>query len=149
MPDFRVSRPLTRNQLAKFLPNHEAIKAFEAMQDANLLFENAINSINAAIDLLENPPTIEVTANYDMNNDYYSIVVKQSGIIVTLPQAITERIGKIWTVNFDFTGSFNLNCFAGDSFPTPSNANETSALFNRRGMTLDFRCVAVNRWAIV
>jgi len=43
-------RPLTRNQLAEFLPNHEAIKAFERIMDEVYdLLPTDVIAINQAI----------------------------------------------------------------------------------------------------
>lgn len=149
MSSISLSRPLTRDQLAAFLPSHQAVKAFEKMQDANTIFANTINVILAEIDALQNPVIAIVTANYSMSDDAYGVVVDQAGIVVTLPQALETRIGREWTVTMAVAGSFTLSCFAGDTFPTPSNLTETSALFNRSGMTMCFRCVAINRWVVV
>lgn len=143
-----MTSPFTRQQLAKFIDDHRTIKAFEDLQTTSSDLQTQITDLDIRVSELENPGSVTITSNYQMTDAGKAVYINASGITVTLPQATAARVGVIWTITFGVTGTATLVCTAGDSFPTPLVANETTVLFDTRGTSLDFRCISTNLWAI-
>lgn len=139
-------RPPTRKELAEFLPNQRLIKAFEKLFD---LIPTDLLNITDRLALLENPPGVEVVANYQATTDYYWIVATVPGLTITLPKASDDIKGRVWTVTLAAVGNVTVNLFAGDVIKTPDSATETSVYFDRRGSTVDFRCISATEWSFV
>lgn len=144
-----MSSSFTRQQLAKFIEDPRTIKAFEELQTNTSDLQTQITDLDVRVADLENPGTIAVTSNYQMTDVGKAIYITVAGVIVTLPPATAERIGVTWSITFAITGTATLVSTAGDSFPTPDSATETTVVFDTRGTTLDFRCVDLHKWAIV
>jgi hypothetical protein len=139
-------RPPTREELARFLPNQRAIRAFEKLFD---LVPSKFIDIDIRLGRLENPPTIIVDVDTVLSTDFYAIVVSADGLTLTLPKCSEGIKGRIWTISLFIIGSVEILTQDGDSFPTPDELEETSLILNRRGSTIDFRCVSDNQWSFV
>lgn len=139
-------RPLTRNELAEFLPSQRAIRAFEK------LFDLVPDEFNGRLEVLENPPTLFVDDDDDgivLSTDFYAIVVIADGLTLTLPKCSEDIKGRIWTISLFIIGSVEIITQGGDSFPIPDEPEETSIILNRRGSTIDLRCVSDDQWSFV
>tara|TARA_R110000744_G_C19371646_1_gene562801 strand:- start:32081 stop:32512 length:432 start_codon:yes stop_codon:yes gene_type:complete len=139
-------RPLTRNELAKFLPDQRSIRAFEKLFD---LIPNEFILIDGRLVILENPPTTNVDTDVTLSTDYYAIIVAADGLVLTLPKCSEGIKGRIWTISLFIIGSVEILTQDGDSFPTLDESEETSIILNRRGSTIDLRCVSTNQWSFV
>jgi hypothetical protein len=139
-------RPLTREELSKFLPNQRAIRAFEKLFD---LVPDEFTSLGGRLVTLENPPTVSVDTDTDLSTDFYAVVAAADGLTLSLPKCSEEIKGRIWTVSLFVAGSVEIIARSGDSFPTPDVLEETSLILNRRGSTIGFRCVSNNQWSFV
>lgn len=76
-------RPLTRKELAQFLPSDRAIRAFEKLFD---LLPDGINDINNYLDEVKLQP-VNVIADYEVQNGNYLILVDATAgpVTITLP----------------------------------------------------------------
>ena len=137
-------RPLTRSELAKFLPDQRAIRAFEKLFD---LVPDEFLLITERLDTLENPPTEIVVEDTTLSTDFYIVVVSADGLTLTLPKCSEEIKGREWAISLFVTGSVNIVTQEGDSFPTPDVSEETTLILNRRGSTIGLRCVSDNEWS--
>ncbi len=139
-------RPITREELAKFLPNQRAIRAFEKLFD---LVPSSFLLIEGRLVILENPPTTEVDMDTTLSADFYAVIVTADGLTLTLPKCSEDIKGRIWTISLFVAGAVEILTQGGDSFPTPDVLEETSLILNRRGSTIDLRCVSNNQWSFV
>lgn len=139
-------RPLTREELSKFLPSQRAIRAFEKLFD---LVPDEFTSLGDRLVILENPPTISINTDTNLSTDYYAVVVAADGLTLSLPKCSESIKGRIWTISLFVAGSVEIVTQSGDSFPTPDVLEETSLILNRRGSTIGFRCVSDNQWSFV
>lgn len=139
-------KKLTRDELAKFLPNQRAIRAFEQLFD---IVPSNFVTIDGRLVILENPPTIDVDIDTTLSTEFYAIVVSTDGLTLTLPKCSDDIKGRIWTISLFVVGSVEILTQGGDSFPTPDVLEETSIILNRRGSTIDLRCVSANQWSFV
>lgn len=76
-------RPLTRKELAAFLPNQRAIRAFERLFD---IIPPDINDINDYLDTIR-IQSVKVSVDYSVLNGNYLILVDASAapVTITLP----------------------------------------------------------------
>jgi hypothetical protein len=138
---------LTRDQLAKFLGTHEEIRQFERLFGQSNDNAETIETLDARVDLLENPPGITIVANHQADTDAYWIVAEVTGLTVTLPKCSAELLGKTWDVSLAAVGDVTIETAAGDTVPTPANPVETTVILNRRGSTVAMRCVSLTTWS--
>lgn len=144
-----MTTPFTRHQLSKFIEDPRTLRSFEELQATAINTKTQTEDLGVRISDLGNPGAIVVESDYPMTDAYKAVYINAPGITVTLPQATTAREGVIWTITMGVAGTATLVCADGDSFPTPDVSVETTILFDTRGTTLDFRCIEINRWAIV
>jgi hypothetical protein len=143
------NRPLTRDQLAKFLPDHEAIKAFENLQLSATASDEVINALTDRVEALENPGVIEVSTNYTTSTEFPAVVVNADGVVVTLRPCVEVIKGKTWSITLAVEGALTIRTSPGNSIATPGNPAETEVILNRRGSTVDFRCITGSTWSFV
>jgi hypothetical protein len=147
---------LSRQELAKFLPDHRSIIHFENLQkDTDSLeirittAETNITDLQNRVADLENPGVILVAVNYQMTVDFPAVVATVTGLTVTLPKASAAILGRIWTTTLAAVGQVTIVTTLGDTFPTPATDVETTVILNRRGSTVDLRCTSANTWSFV
>jgi len=92
-------RPLTRKELASFLPNDRAVRAFERLFD---LIPPDLNDINTYLDEIKIQP-VNVSIDYDIPNGNYIILVDATSgpVTVTLPNvevAFSTYNGSYFTI---------------------------------------------------
>lgn len=115
---------LTRNQLAKFLPNPETIKAFENLfkqatetnpiniglltsmtEEANSDANTGISLAHSAHDIIEENKVnvLSITSSYSVPNKNYIVIcdATSGAIVVTMPLASTARFRKITVTKTD------------------------------------------------
>jgi hypothetical protein len=138
---------LTRDHLAKFLGTHEEIRQFEKLFSQTNDSAETIATLDARVDLLENPPGITIVADHQADTDAYWIVAGVTGLTVTLPKCSAELLGKVWDVTLAAVGDVTIKTSVGDTVPTPANPVETTVILNRRGSTVAMRCVSATTWS--
>lgn len=140
--------PPTRSELA-FVANGNSrlIRAFENLFRQSLISDEEIQALDIRIGDLENPHGLIVTTNHQLTTDDYWIVASVTGLTVTLPKCEPEILGREWAVTLGAAGDVTIVTSSGDTFATPADPAETTAILNRRGSTVSLRCTSVNTWS--
>jgi hypothetical protein len=139
-------RPLTRAELAQFLPNQRAIRAFEKLFD---LIPPDLIDLDDRLSLLENPVVHSTNTDLTLTTEAYVVKVTANGLTITLPPGDDEIRGRVWSIILASEGPLTIQTSAGDSIPVPNNPAETTLMLKagRRGSAIALRYLGDNIWS--
>ena len=89
----------------------------------------------------------EAAVDLTLDETAFTIVLRASGLNITLPQAVASLLGYTWTVILAADGDASVSPTGGDIIQ--DLAPGEPVIFFNRGASLSFRCIAVGEWGIV
>lgn len=105
-------------------------------------------NLSARVAALENPGVILVNDDHQASVAAYAVIMQATGKTVTLPPCSLSIVGRVWSITLWAAGDVTIQASSGNSFPTPDDAAETTAIINTRGSTASFRCISPTEWVI-